>query len=76
MIASRIRPERERLRLRIPYGDGRAIAAARAGFRILAEEDRGDSLLLTVAGERKRLGPLERYRIDEPAGVAAAAAGR
>jgi GTPase len=72
-IELRTRPERDRLRLRIPYHDGRAIAAARAGFRILAEEDRGDSLLLTVAGERRRLGPLERYRVEEPAGRAAAA---
>ncbi len=67
-IARRARPEPEHLRLRIPYRDGRAIAAARARHRVVAEEDHGDFLLMTVAGERRRLGALERYLGAEPEG--------
>lgn len=60
-IAARARPEPDRLRLRIPYRDGRAIAAARARHRVLAEEAHGEFLILTLAGERDRLGALRRY---------------
>src|SRR5262245_45843180 len=73
-IASRARPERDRVRLRIPYRDGRAIAAVRADYRVLSEVDRGDAIELTVAGERRRLGGLERYVLEEPRTKAAAAA--
>lgn len=62
-IERRWRPEGEELRLRIPYREGRAIAAARARFRVLSEEDEGDWLLLTVAGEGRRLGDLRGYRV-------------
>ncbi len=60
------------MRLAIPYADGRAIAAARARCRVIGEEDRGDALVLTVAGDRTRLGALSRYLMEE-AGAAAAA---
>lgn len=72
-IGRRARPEPDRLRLRIPYRDGRAIAAARARHRVLAEEHQGEELLLTVAGERKRLGTLRRYLVEAPARGAALA---
>jgi GTPase len=71
-IVRRARPETARMRLAIPYADGRAIAAARARCRVIGEEDRGEALLLTVAGERARLGALSRYLVGE-AGEAAAA---
>jgi GTPase len=55
------RPEPDHFSLRIPYANGRAIAAARASFRIVEEHDLGDALALAVAGERRNLGPLARY---------------
>jgi GTP-binding protein HflX len=55
------RPEPERLTLRIPYTNGRAIAMARASFRVVEEQDLGDALWLGLAGERKNLGALARY---------------
>jgi GTPase len=63
-ILRRARPEPERFLLRIPYSDGRAIASARSSFRVVDEQDLGDSLWLSVAGERKNLGPLVRF--EEP----------
>ena len=64
-IARRARPEAERLTLAIPYREGRAIAAARAKHRVVAEEHRGDGILLTVASEKARLGPLSRFLVGE-----------
>jgi len=73
-VRCRARPETERFSLRIPYTSGRAIAAVRAAFRVVAEEDRGDSVLLCVAGERRNLGRLAEYVLDErSAGLRAAA---
>jgi GTPase len=60
-ILRRARPEPEQFRLRIPYTDGRAIASARSSFRVVDEQDLGDALWLSVAGERKNLGPLVRF---------------
>jgi GTP-binding protein HflX len=60
-ILARARPEPDRVTLRIPYANGRAIAAARAGFRVVEEQDLGDALWLVLAGERRRLGSLGRY---------------
>ena len=60
-ILRRARPEPDRFRLRIPYADGRAIAAARAAFRVLCEEDAGDALALDVAGESRALGPFRSF---------------
>ncbi|HEV8232402.1 MAG TPA: GTPase HflX [Thermoanaerobaculia bacterium] len=59
------RPEPERFTLRIPYTSGRSIAAARGAFRVVEEQDLGDSLWLVVAGERKNVGSLARY-LEEP----------
>ncbi len=60
-IRLRARPEPDRLSLEIPYANARGIAAARASFRIVEEEDLGEALKLEVAGERKNLGSLSRY---------------
>ncbi len=60
-ILKRARPEPDRFRLRIPYSDGGAIAAARAAFRVLREEDLGDALSLQVAGRKGSAGRLKRY---------------
>jgi GTP-binding protein HflX len=61
------RPEREQLWLRVPYAEGRAIAAVRARFRVLEEEDLGDALLLRVAGERKNAAPFREFLVETPA---------
>ena len=60
-ILRRARPEPDRFSLQIPYADGRAIAATRAAFRVLREEDRGEALSLQVAGEKGKVGRLRRY---------------
>jgi GTP-binding protein HflX len=60
-IRARARPEPERFSVTIPYTDGRAIAAARAGFRVVDEKDLGTSIGMQLAGERRRLGPLSEY---------------
>ena len=60
-ILRRARPEPDRFRLRIPYADGRAIAAVRARFRVLSEADAGDALTLDLAGERRSLGRFRPY---------------
>ncbi len=64
-VVARARPEPDRFPVRIPYTNGRAIAAARAAFRVVAEEDLGESLWMVLAGERKNLRGLERYVEEE-----------
>ncbi|HEY6065726.1 MAG TPA: GTPase HflX [Thermoanaerobaculia bacterium] len=61
-ILRRARPEPDNFRLRIPYTDGRAIASARSSFRVVDEQDLGDALFLSVAGERRNLGALARFQ--------------
>jgi GTP-binding protein HflX len=60
-IRERLLPESEEFRVRIPYTSPRAIAAARARFRVLDEQDRGDGLWMRLAGERRHLRPLQRF---------------
>ena len=60
-ILGRARPEPERFRLLIPYRDARVIAAARAAFRVVKEQDTGDALSLELAGEKRLLGPFRPY---------------
>ena len=60
-IAGRLAPEPEQFRVRIPYASARAIAAARASFRVVDEQDRGDSLWMLLAGDRRNLRPFERF---------------
>jgi GTPase len=60
-ILRRLRPDAEEFRVRIPYTSPRAIAAARASFRVLDEKDQGDSLSMRLSGERRHLQPLVRF---------------
>jgi GTPase len=60
-VARRLSPSAEQFRVRIPYASARAIAAARASFRVVDEQDRGDSLWMLLAGDRRNLRPLERF---------------
>lgn len=70
-IARRSRPESMEFRLAIPYSDAREIARARAKFRVLEEDDRGDWLALRVAGEERSLGTLRRFlQVSARAGLA------
>lgn len=66
-IQARLHPATEEMRLVIPYSNGRAIAAARARGRVLEERDLGDALDLRLAAQRRGLGDLERFRIEEAA---------
>jgi GTP-binding protein HflX len=75
-IRARARPEPERFSVTIPYSDGRSIAVARAGFRVVEEQDLGNSIGMKLAGERRRLGPLAGYLDREPRGKAAASLSR
>jgi GTPase len=60
-IVRRLAPQAEQFQVRIPYASARAIAAARAAFRVVEEEDRGDSLRMVLAGDRRNLRPIERF---------------
>ena len=60
-VRLRLKPETEEFEVRIPYTSPRSIAAARAAFRVLQEQDRGDGLWMRLAGERKDLRPLLRF---------------
>ena len=67
-IRRRLEPEGEEFRVRIPYTSPRAIAAARAAFRVLDEQDRGDGLWMRLSGDRSHLRPLMRFgrgRLEE-----------
>ena len=67
VIRARVRPEPDRFTLDIPYSNARAIAESRAAFRVLDEEDQGESLRLRIAGERRNLGSLSRFVEDKAA---------
>ena len=69
-IRRRRRPKTTQVRLRIPYSDGRAIAAARAQLRVVEEQDAGESLRMRVEGERPEIGRFLGY-VEPSAGVAA-----
>jgi GTP-binding protein HflX len=60
-VARRLRGGSEQFTVRIPYASGKAIAAARASFRVLNEEDRGDAVELRLEGDRRHLKPLRAY---------------
>ncbi|HEX4439790.1 MAG TPA: GTPase HflX [Thermoanaerobaculia bacterium] len=63
-IAQRLRGGSEQFTVRIPYASGKAIAAARAAFRVLGEEDRGDAVELRLEGDRRHLKPIRAYVSD------------
>jgi len=67
VIRARVRPEPDRFTLDIPYSNARAIAESRAAFRVLDEEDQGESLRLRIAGERRNLGSLSRFVEEDEA---------
>jgi GTP-binding protein HflX len=60
-IARRLRGGTEQFTVRIPYASGKAIAAARAAFRVIGEEDQGDALELRLEGDRKHLKPIRAF---------------
>ncbi len=60
-VRRRAQPRGEEFLVRIPYGDGRSIAAARAAFRVVEEKDSGDALWLRLEGERRTVPSLEPY---------------
>ena len=64
-VRRRARPQGEEFLVRIPYGDGRSIAAARAAFRVVEEKDSGDCLLLRLEGERRAVPALLPYVEEE-----------
>ncbi|HSP95019.1 MAG TPA: GTPase HflX [Thermoanaerobaculia bacterium] len=64
-VCRRARPQGEEFLVRIPYGDGRSIAAARAAFRVVEEKDSGDALLLRLEGERRAVPALLPYVKEE-----------
>jgi GTPase len=66
-IRRRVAPRGERFLLRIPYADGRSIAAARAAFRVLEQKHSGDALLLRLEGERQAAPSLLPYLEEEEA---------
>jgi GTP-binding protein HflX len=66
-IRRRAAPRIERFLLRIPYSDGRSIAAARAAFRVIEQEHSGDAILLRLEGEREAAPGLMAYLEEEPA---------
>jgi GTP-binding protein HflX len=64
-VRRRAQPRGEEFLVRIPYGDGRSIAAARAAFRVVEEKDSGDALLLRLEGERRAVPSLLPYVEEE-----------
>lgn len=57
-----LRPRMERVRLRIPYGDGTALALCYARGRVLRRVDEADGILLEAELPRRVLGQLTPYR--------------
>jgi GTP-binding protein HflX len=60
-VRRRSGPRGEEFFVRIPYGDGRSIAAARAAFRVVEESDSGDALWLRLEGELRAVPSLLPY---------------
>ncbi len=65
-VRRRTRERGEEFLVRIPYADGRSIAAARAAFRVIEEKDLRDALLLRLEGERRAVPSLLPYVEEEP----------
>ncbi len=64
-IRRRAHPQTQEFCLRVPYTEGRVIAAARAAFRVVEESDTGDALLLTALGEPRDMERFRQY-LEEP----------
>jgi GTP-binding protein HflX len=61
-IERALRPGVERVKLRIPYRDGTAIAHCYERGRVLSRSDHVDGIELEVELPRRLVGPLEPYR--------------
>jgi GTP-binding protein HflX len=61
-IERALRPGVERVKLRIPYRDGTALAQCYERGRVLSRSDVGDGIELEVELPRRLVGPLEPYR--------------
>ena len=61
-IDEALRPGVERATLRIPYGDGPAVALCYERGRVLARSDEADGIRLEVELSRRLLAPLAAYR--------------
>jgi len=61
-IDEALRPGVERATLRIPYGDGPAVAVCYERGRVLARADESDGIRLEVELPRRLLAPLAAYR--------------
>ena len=61
-IDEALRPGVERATLRIPYGDGPAVALCYERGRVLARSDEADGIRLEVELPRRLLAPLAAYR--------------
>ena len=61
-IEQALRPGVERVKLRIPYRDGTALAQCYERGRVLARTDDVDGILLEVELPRRLVAPLEIYR--------------
>ena len=65
-VRRRARPRGRPLVLRIPYSDGRAIAAVHARLHVLEQEDLGDALSMRVEGERRDVLAFREYLEEAP----------
>jgi GTP-binding protein HflX len=67
-ILRRLRPAATAWRLRIPCGDGKTIAAARARLRVLSELLAGETLQMEVEAEPSRMTPFRRFVVRDERG--------
>jgi GTPase len=66
-IARRARPQTGQFLVRIPFSDGRSIAAARAAFRVLEQRVSEDALELRLEGDSRSAPALRPYMEVETA---------
>ncbi len=64
-IERALRPGVERVRLRIPYREGTALAQCYERGRVLSRSDEVDGIVLEVELPRRLLGPLKPYQLAD-----------
>jgi len=64
-IERALRPNVERVRLRLPYRDGTALAQCYERGRVLSRADEVDGIVLEVELPRRLLGPLKPYQLAD-----------
>ena len=64
-IERALRPNVERVRLRLPYRDGTALAQCYERGRVLSRSDEVDGIVLEVELPRRLLGPLKPYQLPD-----------